>query len=684
MPVVKAALLAGLFEGSLIAGHLLLGGEGASRGPLDVVIDAGRVVALHLAVWLALGAALLPLTRNPFSLFRGVVTVWALAAFGARRLLEEQSGPGAHSLLLVVLLALWLTPRAWWSRLRPVYRTALAVAAILVVSLYSLWGRAPDYRHDLTTVGWLYLGSGLLAVVLVLSLSRWPRATAVSLVVLVSATVVWTHLDRATPADRPSVLFILSDTTRRDHVSPFGDRAQTPAIDRLAARGVVFNDAVTVIPKTAQSVASFLTGRYPVRHGLRGLYDNLSPSQPNIARAFQEAGYPTAALVNNPWVSPSHGFGHGFDRYYGTEEIRAHFRGSRRFVIWDVLYDRAVRQRLEWRPRQPEGVFEPRAAHLTDAAVEVLESQREPFFLYVHYFQPHWPYMPPPRLQERYDAPPPETSVVNNIGASPFTLGEMIFDNPLPEAENEGARRLYQGEVDDTMAEVGRLLNALEGSAWGDNTIVVFTADHGHSLGEHDYYFHHGAFLYDVSVRIPLILSWPEHLPGGRVVKSQVRSIDVAPTLAELADVGLDGTLDGQSLSGLWTGTADGPPEAFLESDVRMMEANRRRQVGGVLGKLRGWRDGRQKLILTPAVDGPRVELFDVVDDPPEGQDLAGHEESQAMVLALRERLEEALPEDERRALGPIDPEDLGGAGEAESGVSEREIELLRQLGYVE
>jgi len=682
-PVLKAAVLAGLFEGGLIAGHLLLTGEGAPRGALDVLADAGAVLALHLLVWLALGACLLPFTRDPFSLFRVVLTVWAAAAFGARRLLEGEAGPGVHPLLLVVVLVLWLTPRAWWPRLRPFYRTALAIAAVLAVSLYSLWGRAPDYRHELPTVGWLCLASAVAAIVLTLAVFRWPRVTLAAVVVAVAATALGTRLDGTPSSSRPSVLFILSDTTRRDHVSPFGDRVQTPAIERLASRGVLFSDAVTVIPKTAQSVASFLTGRYPIHHGLRGLYDNLSPSQPNLARAFQSAGYPTTALVNNPWVSPAHGFGLGFDRFYGTTEVREDFGGSLRFVVWDVLYDRTVRRRLEWVPRQPAGVFEPRASQLTTAAIGVLESQREPFFLYVHYFQPHWPYMPPPRLQQRYDAPPPETSVVNNIEESPYTLGQMIFHNPLPEAENEGARRLYRGEVDDTMAEVGRLLRALDASPWGDNTIVVFTADHGHSLGEHDYSFHHGAFLYDATVRIPLILSWPGHLPEGEVVESQVRSIDVAPTVAALAGVPLDGDPDGASLSPFWAGGESAPREVLLESDVKMLEANTRREVGGVLGKLRAWRDGARKLIVTPAIAGPRFELYDLGADPSETHDVSADEGHHSEVEALRERVTGALPEDERRAFSPIDP-NQGATGEGGSGVSERELELLRQLGYVE
>jgi arylsulfatase A-like enzyme len=697
-PVLKAALLAGLFEGGLIASQLLLSGAGAPRGPFDFLVDAARVVGLHLAVGLVLGFLFLPFTRQPFFLLRAVVSVWALAAFAARRMLEEESGPGAQPLLVVVLIALWLTPRAWLQRLRPAYRLALGGAGVLVISVYSLWGRAPDFRHGLELLGWLHLGSAVVAVVVVLALSAWPRPAAAAIAAVVAAAAFWAYPRRMVPADRPSVLFILSDTSRRDHISPFGTRVRTPAIEHLASRGVLFGDAVTVIPKTSQSVASFLTGRYPARHGLRGLYDSLSPSQPNLVKAFQSAGYETIGLVNNPWVSPSHGFAHGFDRYYIPDEIRRDFGGSFEIVTWGVLYDQLVRKRLEWRPPQPKGFFEARDSDLSNAAIRVLDGRRRPFFLYVHYFQPHWPYYPPPPLQRRYDAPPPEKSVVNHIDESEFTRGQMIFENRLPETENEGARRLYRGEMDDTMAEIGRLLAALERSAFRDETIVVFTADHGHALGEHDYYFHHGDFLYDSCMRIPLILSWPAHLPEGLVVEHQVRSIDLAPTLLELARVELDAPLDGRSLSGYWSGREDGPRGAFMESDVRMMEANRRREVGGVLGKLRAWRDGRLKLILTPAIAGPRFELFDLVRDPEEKRDLSGDESRQPDLRALRELLTAAMPEGERAALLPIDAEVERRAAEAERraaeaerraaapkpGIGQRDLELLRQLGYVE
>jgi len=306
--------------------------------------------------------------------------------------------------------------------------------------------------------------------------------------------------------------------------------------------------------------------------------------------------------------------------------------------------------------------------------------KQQPFFLYVHYFEPHWPYLPPPELENRYDAPPGATSKVNFPESAGSTHGELIFANPLSDEENEGARRLYRGEIDDTMSEVGRLLEELERAGFRDNTIVVFTADHGHSLGEHDYYFHHGAFLYEASVRIPLILSWPKKLPQGLTVSQQVRSIDVAPTLLGLARIRNPGEMDGRTLAGFWEGRENQSRGAFLESDVKMMEANRRRPYHGVVGKLRAVRDGRFKLILTPEEDGPRFELYDVIADPEEAHDLALDESQKETLTTLQKQLAGLIPKDERRALAEIRGKQGGGLNEP---VDERDRELLQSLGYI-
>ena len=684
LPILKAAVLVALFEGIHIARYEFLMGDWASHSVLDGFRALAWVAGLHVVLWLFLGFLFSLLFRDPFTIYRAVFSVWASVAFLARWMFEDGSGATAYELLLLTGLVLWLTPRRWWARLSPSFRLGLACFALLIVSTFSLWGRVPDFSHPLGEQFWLYAGSAVVAIAACLVLFRWPRLTAGALAACLLSITLWNSLSRTPTADKPNVLWILIDTTRRDHVSPFGGLAETPAIERLAAEGIRFDDAVTVIPKTTQSVASFFTGSYPFHHGLRTLTDELKDSPNNVVKLFQEAGYRTAAFVNNPWLSKDHGFGLGFERYDSTTELDEKYGGSLRYVSWFVLADRLTVKRIETSEATKPGVYVARDRLVTDAVSRYLRDiAREPFFIYAHYFQPHWPYLPPAPLEEKYGAPAGATCLVNFPERAGITHGQLVFDNHLPDEENEGARRLYRGDIDDTMSQVGRLLEELERQGFRDDTIIVFTADHGHSLGDHDYYFHHGEFLYESSVRIPLILSWPKRLPVGVAVKHQVRSIDLAPTLLALARIPHPGAMDGRSLAGFWEGREDQPRAAFLESDVKMMEENTRRTYWGVMGKLRGVRDGRFKLILTPDTDGPRFELYDVVEDPEETQNLALDPSQEGTLHSLQKQLTELLPKEERRALSALRGEPDEAGKQSGQPVDEHDRELLRSLGYI-
>ncbi|MBW2276764.1 MAG: sulfatase-like hydrolase/transferase [Deltaproteobacteria bacterium] len=258
----------------------------------------------------------------------------------------------------------------------------------------------------------------------------------------------------------------------------------------------------------------------------------------------------------------------------------------------------------------------------------------------------------------------------------------MIFQNYLPERENEAARRLYKGECDDNLAEVGRLLEGVDELGLADDTIVVFTADHGHSLGEHDYYFHHGEFLYDVSVKVPLIISWPGQLPAGVEVSRQARTIDIAPTIYQLAGIAPTDRLDGASLVGLASGKDQTDREAFLESDVNMFPANNRRGLGGISGKLRALRTGAHKLVLYPTHKGSRFELYDLAQDPDETVNLAVADEHAELFKKLKQRLLAYFPRRELKMLTHMGSDLKSSAQNPE--IDPNELEMLRNLGYIQ
>ncbi len=668
-PLWRCALLASLAEGLAIAVYDVL------MRDLDRLFGAlfwsVALVAVGLVVWLAVGSILRRLLPERWS-FLATFVVWIAAIAVGRVQLADRLGPTTWWLLacgtVFAVAGTILSDRGAAVSLAALLRDV----GVLAAAAGSLAGRVPNQAYPALEQTLFLAGVALVAYALVELGSRRPRLLFVSLLSVAAVCAVLARGSSRT--EGPSVLWILVDTARQDHVAPYGEIVETPAIRKLASEGVLFRDAITVVPKTPASVASFFTGRYPTRHRVRSLYDRLPDEESTAAELFREAGFDTAAFVNNGWIARGRGFEQGFERFTGYFEAHRPY-GPLRYTSWWLLGDQLSAKKV------PRFSAQTSSARLTDDVLQYLEAHRgRRSFVYAHYFEPHWPYLPPPALARRYGAPEDGRVVVNHIGQTEITRGQMIFQNPLPEAENEVARRLYRGEMHHTMFHIGRLLGGLSALGLDDDTIVAFTADHGHALGEHDYYFHHGEFLYEDSVRIPLILRWSGQLPEGVEVEAQVRSIDLAPTLLDLASAPRLTASDGSALAAFWEEADTLPRPAYLESDVKMFAENNRREFGGIPGKLRGLRDGRFKLIMTPASGGVRYELYDLTSDPTESIDLSTDSDHQAILQALQTQLARVIPSSERAAI-----ESLGGtlAG-PERELSDDELEMLRSLGYVQ
>lgn len=391
--------------------------------------------------------------------------------------------------------------------------------------------------------------------------------------------------------DPPDILLITIDTLRADRVGAFGyAQARTPVLDRLAAEGVRFDDATAHAPLTYPSHVSILTGRYAGAFGVRlnGM-DPLPESATTIAETLKAAGYRTGAVVGSVILDESYGLAQGFDEY----DDRLAAKVSDTVAVADLQ-----------RP----------ANEVTAAARRWIASQRSPWFLWVHYYDPHLPYAAPARYQS------------------------MMPGRP------------YDAEVAFADAGIGTLLQGIDRR----RTAVIVTADHGESLGEHGEQ-DHGLFLYDATMRVPMIVAAPG--VKARVVGEQVRNVDLAPTIAQLAGVPPPADLDGESLVALLHG------QRRREVPLSIAESWYPRLHFG-WSELRSARVGEWKYVAAP-----KPELYDLRTDRGETRNVVSDRASVAGRLAADlNRLAPRVP------TGPAAP-----AAQPDAATVQR----LQALGYV-
>jgi arylsulfatase A-like enzyme len=445
-------------------------------------------------------------------------------------------------------------------------------------------------------------------------------------------------------------VLVTIDTLRADRLGCYGEkRPITPRIDRLAAAGMLFERASTSLPRTTQSVASILTGRFPKGHRARGLFSSLPDANVTLAEALKEAGYATAAVTSNSFLRPGQGFEQGFDLYDNPPER------------WDGDSAVAVTARaLGWLENRPAD---------------------RPFFLWVHYLDPHWTYAPAAPFDAAFD---PEFggpfTLYDDLAAGLLTKGDVIFRNRLDAAGVRHVTALYEGEIAQVDAALGPLLDAL--GRLDPPPLVVLTSDHGESLGEQRYYFAHGEYLYESTLRIPLIAAWSGRIPAGSRSTALVQNIDIAPTIAALVGVSRLRDVDGRpallpdrrqdrdAVSGFLPGP--GHDLVFAESDFQLIHPeNPRYYIPGPAGRWSAVSDGCHKLIRIPRPAGPQYEAYDLLDDPGETRDLG----EAGLDAAVRARLQ--------RALYGFTDSDPGAGGPREPALSPEERQRLRSLGYV-
>ena len=357
------------------------------------------------------------------------------------------------------------------------------------------------------------------------------------------------EVDSGAPATgAPSILLISIDTLRADHLGCYGydpyDEPVSPAIDALAAEGVVFERCFAPRGQTLPSLCSMMVGKYPSAHGVRDNGQRFAKGQRTLAEMLGDLDYRTFAFVSRV---PTKRTGHPA-------------RGSL------LLEDGKTSIDGEPTSDQNESDAAVAAKALAWLETEWPDDER-PFFAWVHFYAVHKPFAPPPPYDTMfagdYAGPlrPPAgapTSALNRVVQRLDTAA--LEREPLSAEDHAYVMALYDGGIRSTDRHVARLLEALEERGLDDRTWVIVTADHGEELGQHQDYYYHGNSVYDPALHIPFVMRWPGRIPRGARSAQLTQNVDLVPTVLDAIGVELPSDLEGVSFWGvLQSGSFDGP-----------------------------------------------------------------------------------------------------------------------------
>ncbi len=471
--------------------------------------------------------------------------------------------------------------------------------------------------------------------------TRIDRPTCRLRAPLRATLILWTGLACAalacTPATKqpaPNLVLVVVDTLRADHLGAWGHvRDTSPHLDALAREGVRFERAYATAPWTKPSVASILTGLAPSAHGVERMAARLPDEGDTLAEMLGRAGYARGATVSHTLITGLYNFAQGFELFV-AKDARGHDHVSSPSVTESAL-----------------------------AMVDRLRAQDRPFFLFVHYFDPHYAY----KRHPEYGFTPERAGRLSG-GESLAAMRRL--DPPLNAAETRFLRDAYDEEIRFTDAAIGALLDGLAQRGLDEDTVVAVTADHGEEFYEHAW-LGHARTLYEEVLHVPLVLRLARGEAAGTVVGEPVSLVDLAPTLIDA--LGFDASdldLPGRSLLPLVRGEAlAAPVPVFAEVDY-MAERDSALFPTRRSGYMRALIVGHEKLIHDRHTD--TYELYDLAADPRERNDLAALRPER--VAALRTLLE---AEAQAAAAGR-----LGATAPHEADPQERE--MLEALGYVE
>ena len=416
---------------------------------------------------------------------------------------------------------------------------------------------------------------------------------------------------------RSNVLLIVIDSLRKDRMSTYGyARDTTPHITRLAREAVTYTRAISQAPWTTPSIAALLSSRYPSTLGIEDTRSVVPEVFALLPEVLRDAGYATGAIVSHSFASSDWGFAQGFESF-DESNILGH----------DAVTSRSI----------------------SDLATQRIDDwgADRPWFLFLHYFDPHFSYTEHSGFSFREEA---------SEYTGPLSSGMLFHDlnsirRDLTEADLEELARYYDSEIAFTDQQIGRVLDHLRDTGAFDETLIIVTADHGEEFLDHGK-LGHAKTLFEELVGVPLVIKFP----GARaaVVKQPVGLIDLYPTITEMVGVAAPSSLRGRSLVDTASGRLRVPDEVFAETSRH--------------SELRGLVEGSHKLVLDLETDEAR--LYDLSTDPFEREDVTMREPERArtMLARLRHWMASTTREAVRAPERTLTPD---------------EEERLRALGYL-